>query len=457
MRLKRFGITTALAAVFTTVAVAQTVDQLPTATFPLSGGEFLLLSQSNPASPTGFSSRKATVSQVVSAVAPALANPTSQIGLTTVNGVAATAMRSDGAPSLSQSIAPTWTGLHNFTGGLQISGTSFPNFPNNTTTFLRGDGTFSAPTGASTNSQLFTSSGTWTKPGGVTVVYAYACGSGGGGGGGAQTPSGTAASGGGGGGAGSCAAQMFQASDVGSTASVTVGAAGTAGAGATTTNTAGGNGGNGGNSQFVNSSGGSANLKIIGYGGGGGQGGQVNATSAGGGSAGLLGAGNGTIGGRSGGISGVAGSFTASTIPFVGSNGGGGSTSTFITPASGDTVNGAVGGGPGGFITTTPSAINGGTPGASPYGGQCVNASGGGVGSNGTTDNSSLANQPGCGGGGGGSQLGQTGAPGTGAAGTQGGGGGGGGSVCSSGGSCTARNGGAGGAGGTGFVWVVAW
>lgn len=45
------------------------------------------------------------------------ANPTGTIGLTAVNGVASTYMRSDGTPALSQSIAPTWTGNHIFTPG----------------------------------------------------------------------------------------------------------------------------------------------------------------------------------------------------------------------------------------------------------------------------------------------------------------------------------------------------
>ncbi len=44
------------------------------------------------------------------------ANPSGSIGLTAVNGSAGTAMRSDAAPALSQSIAPTWTGLHTFAG-----------------------------------------------------------------------------------------------------------------------------------------------------------------------------------------------------------------------------------------------------------------------------------------------------------------------------------------------------
>ncbi len=44
-----------------------------------------------------------------------LANPTGTIGLTAVNGVATTGMRSDGAPALSQAIVPTWSGIHTFT------------------------------------------------------------------------------------------------------------------------------------------------------------------------------------------------------------------------------------------------------------------------------------------------------------------------------------------------------
>jgi hypothetical protein len=42
------------------------------------------------------------------------ANPTATIGLTAINGSAATAMRSDGSPALSQSIAPTWSAQHIF-------------------------------------------------------------------------------------------------------------------------------------------------------------------------------------------------------------------------------------------------------------------------------------------------------------------------------------------------------
>lgn len=43
------------------------------------------------------------------------ANPTASVGLTAVNGVATTFLRSDGAPALDQGIAPTWTAEHTFT------------------------------------------------------------------------------------------------------------------------------------------------------------------------------------------------------------------------------------------------------------------------------------------------------------------------------------------------------
>jgi hypothetical protein len=48
------------------------------------------------------------------------ANPTASVGLAVVNGVATTAMRSDAAPALDQSIAPTWTGAHIFTNAAGI-------------------------------------------------------------------------------------------------------------------------------------------------------------------------------------------------------------------------------------------------------------------------------------------------------------------------------------------------
>jgi hypothetical protein len=49
------------------------------------------------------------------------ANPTASIGLITVNGSAATFMRSDAAPALDVSIAPTWSGAHAFSRAGAVS------------------------------------------------------------------------------------------------------------------------------------------------------------------------------------------------------------------------------------------------------------------------------------------------------------------------------------------------
>lgn len=52
---------------------------------------------------------------------PVGANPTASVGLTAVNGSAATFMRSDGAPALDQAIAPTWSGTHTFSAAPIVS------------------------------------------------------------------------------------------------------------------------------------------------------------------------------------------------------------------------------------------------------------------------------------------------------------------------------------------------
>lgn len=50
------------------------------------------------------------------------ANPIASVGLTAVNGSATTFMRSDAAPKLDVSIAPTWTGTHTFNGYCEFNG-----------------------------------------------------------------------------------------------------------------------------------------------------------------------------------------------------------------------------------------------------------------------------------------------------------------------------------------------
>lgn len=54
-----------------------------------------------------------TITSTVSS--PIGANPTASVGLSAVNGVAATFLRSDGAPALSQAISPVWSSNHIFT------------------------------------------------------------------------------------------------------------------------------------------------------------------------------------------------------------------------------------------------------------------------------------------------------------------------------------------------------
>ena len=87
--------------------------------------------------------------------------------------------------------------------------------------------------GASVDLQEFTSSGTWTKPDGVTTVQVEVWGGGGGGEGGANDPSPTWPAGRAGGGGGYFT-RTFKASDLGATVPVTVGAAGSAGTGRST-------------------------------------------------------------------------------------------------------------------------------------------------------------------------------------------------------------------------------
>lgn len=81
-----------------------------------------LLPGSVPASGGGTSNFLRADGTWTAPTVPTGANPTANVGLATVNGAAATFMRSDGAPPLSQSITPTWSGAHNFTGGITING-----------------------------------------------------------------------------------------------------------------------------------------------------------------------------------------------------------------------------------------------------------------------------------------------------------------------------------------------
>jgi len=77
-----------------------------------------ILSGAVPASGGGTTNFLRADGTFASPSASSFANPTASVGLAAVNGVATTGMRSDAAPVLSQSIIPTWTGAHSWTGSV---------------------------------------------------------------------------------------------------------------------------------------------------------------------------------------------------------------------------------------------------------------------------------------------------------------------------------------------------
>lgn len=115
-----------------------------------------------------------------------------------------------------------------------------------------GSGNFSFATPGATNFQEFTTSGTWNKPVGAQFVMVEAWGGGGGAASGRRGANSASVvnSGGTGGGGGAYVRQVFKASDLPSTVSVTVAAGGVGGAAITTNDTNGLNGTSGGNSTF---------------------------------------------------------------------------------------------------------------------------------------------------------------------------------------------------------------
>jgi len=185
---------------------------------------------------------------------------------------------------------------------------------------------FAAVVGGIVSTQVFTSSGTWTRPSGIRTVLVKVVG-GGGGGGGVSDTSGVFASGGGGSGG-----YAYELIDVSSTSSATV-TIGAGGAGGAAGNNAGATGATSSFAALVTATGGvgggtggtTAGVPGLGGAGGTGAGGDYNGTGFPGHTAEISASHprGGTGGGEGGGV--AANSYTSAGVAAVANTGGGGS------------------------------------------------------------------------------------------------------------------------------------
>ena len=201
----------------------------------------------------------------------------------------------------------------------------------------------------SSDVQVFTVGGTWTKPTNFVpkIVVVEMTGGGGGGGAGASLATAVAAHGGAGGGGGAWSRVIMAAADLPSTVSVSIGAGGTAGAPGAA-GAAGGNGGIGGTTTFGS--------YLSSFGGGGGMGGPITAAANGGGGGGGS-ASAGAVGTATGGVGGAPYVNTTAPTASTGSAIGGGGASGSIAVLTGNQACAQDGGGGGAGIAATPVTV----------------------------------------------------------------------------------------------------
>lgn len=257
-------------------------------------------------------------------------------------------------------------------------------FGGNTSEAVNDSGTGTKVTGNigvvdnATDVQIFTSSGTYTKPSGAVSVKVQIWGAGGGGG------DAVASSSAGGGGGGSYLENTFDASDIGATETITIGSGGTSGA-------------QGGNTTF-------GSLMTV-YGGGGGSTTANGQSGGGGGGAGVSGKGNTGTSGASSGTGGTGGAPLGSAADTAnggyggagGGSGGTGGLSVYGGAGGGGVTNDITGGAGGSSIYAGGGGGAGGTSSAGSGGVSEFSGNGGAGGSN---ANGTAGTQPAGGGGG---------------------------------------------------------